>query len=178
MSRVGKYPVNIPNGVDVVINGNVVTAKGKLGELSYAYDDSQVSTKLENNAVSVSPLSESKRSRTLWGTTRAQINNIIQGVSEGFSKNLELLGVGYKARVEGTKLVLSLGYSHDVIFMAPNGVKIACPSQTQINISGADKQLVGQVAAEVRKFRKPEPYKGKGVRYEGEYVRRKEGKKK
>lgn len=178
MSRVGKYPVNIPNGVDVVINDNVVTAKGKLGELSYAYDAAHVAAKLDNNTVVVSPLSDSKQARTLWGTTRANINSIVKGVCEGFSKNLELLGVGYKARVEGTKLVLSLGFSHDVIFEAPQGVKITSAAPTQISISGADKQLVGQVAAEIRKFRSPEPYKGKGVRYEGEYVRRKEGKKK
>ena len=178
MSRVGKYPVTIPAGVTVVINDNTVTAKGKLGELSCSFDASHVAAKLEENAVRVSPLSDSKQSRALWGTTRAKINTMIKGVSEGFTRNLELLGVGYKARVEGTKLILSLGYSHDVIFPAPEGVKIACPSATNISISGADKQLVGQVAAEIREFRKPEPYKGKGIRKEGEYVRRKEGKKK
>jgi ribosomal protein L6 len=178
MSRVGKYPVTIPAGVTVVINDNTVTAKGKLGELSCSFDASHVAAKLEENAVRVSPLSDSKQSRALWGTTRANINTMIKGVSEGFTRNLELLGVGYKARVEGTKLILSLGYSHDVIFPAPEGVKIACPSATNISISGADKQLVGQVAAEIREFRKPEPYKGKGIRKEGEYVRRKEGKKK
>ena len=178
MSRVGKYPVTIPAGVTVVINDNTVTAKGKLGELSCSFDASHVAAKLEENAVRVSPLSDSKQSRALWGTTRANINTMIKGVSEGFTRNLELLGVGYKARVEGTKLILSLGYSHDVIFPAPEGVKIACPSATNISISGADKQLVGQVAAKIREFRKPEPYKGKGIRKEGEYVRRKEGKKK
>ena len=164
MSRVGKYPVTIPAGVTVVINDNTVTAKGKLGELSCSFDASHVAAKLEENAVRVSPLSDSKQSRALWGTTRANINTMIKGVSEGFTRNLELLGVGYKARVEGTKLILSLGYSHDVIFPAPEGVKIACPSATNISISGADKQLVGQVAAEIREFRKPEPYKGKGIR--------------
>ena len=171
MSRVGKYPVTIPAGVTVVINDNTVTATGNLGELSCSFDAS-------HDAVRVSPLSDSKQSRALWGTTRANINTMIKGVSEGFTRNLELLGVGYKARVEGTKLILSLGYSHDVIFPAPEGVKSACPSATNISISGADKQLVGQVAAEIREFRKPEPYKGKGIRKEGEYVRRKEGKKK
>ena len=149
-----------------------------MGELCCSFDASHVAAKLEENAVRVSPLSDSKQSRALWGTTRANINTMIKGVSEGFTRNLELLGVGYKARVEGTKLILSLGYSHDVIFPAPEGVKIACPSATNISISGADKQLVGQVAAEIREFRKPEPYKGKGIRKEGEYVRRKEGKKK
>ena len=178
MSRVGKYPVVIPNGVNVTIEGNVVKAAGKLGELSYAYDDSHVAAKLENNAVAVSPLSDSKRARTLWGTTRARINTLVKGVNEGFTKQLELLGVGYKAHVEGNNLVLSLGYSHDVVFASPAGVKITCASPTQISVFGADKQLVGQVAAEIRKFRSPEPYKGKGIRYGGEYVRRKEGKKK
>ena len=178
MSRVGKYPVTIPAGVTVVINDNIVTAKGKLGELSCSFDANQVATKLEENTVRVSPLSNSKQARALWGTTRANIHTMIKGVSEGFTKNLELIGVGYKARVEGTKLILNLGFSHDVIFMAPEGVKITCPSATNISISGADKQLVGQVAAEIREYRKPEPYKGKGVRKEGEYVRRKEGKKK
>ena len=179
MSRIGKYPVIIPNGVTVTVENNVVTAKGKLGELSFAFDDSHVATKLEDKKVVVTPLSDSKEARTLWGTTRAQINSLVKGVSEGFKKELELVGVGYKARVEGSnKLVLSLGFSHDVIVNAPQGIKIACASPTQISVSGADKQLVGQIAAEIRKFRTPEPYKGKGVKYEGEYVRRKEGKKK
>lgn len=179
MSRVGKYPVNIPNGVSVVVDNNVVTAKGKLGELSFVFDAAHVATKIENNAVTVSPLSDTKEARSLWGTTRASINTMIKGVNDGFTRNMELLGVGYKARVEGTKkLVLSLGFSHDVIYELPEGIKVACATPTQISISGADKQLVGQVAAEIRKYRKPEPYKGKGIRYEGEYVRRKEGKKK
>lgn len=179
MSRVGKYPVIIPNGVNVAINGNVVKASGKLGELSFAYDDSHVVAKLENNTVVVTPLSTSKQARTLWGTTRARINTMVKGVSEGFTKDMELIGVGYKARVEGTKkLVLSLGFSHDIDFAIPEGIKITCASPTQISVFGADKQLVGQVASEIRDYRSPEPYKGKGVRYVGEYVRRKEGKKK
>lgn len=179
MSRVGKYPVIIPNGVNVAINGNVVKASGKLGELSFAYDDSHVVAKLENNTVVVTPLSTSKQARTLWGTTRARINTMVKGVSEGFTKDMELIGVGYKARVEGTKkLVLSLGFSHDIDFEIPEGIKITCASPTQISVFGADKQLVGQVASEIRDYRSPEPYKGKGVRYGGEYVRRKEGKKK
>ncbi len=179
MSRVGKYPVIIPNGVNVAINGNVVKASGKLGELSFAYDDSHVVAKLENNTVVVTPLSTSKQARTLWGTTRARINTMVKGVSEGFTKEMELIGVGYKARVEGTKkLVLSLGFSHDIDFAIPEGIKITCASPTQISVFGADKQLVGQVASEIRDYRSPEPYKGKGVRYVGEYVRRKEGKKK
>ncbi len=179
MSRVGKYPVIVPNGVNVAISGNVVKANGKLGELSYAYDDSHVVAKLENNTVVVTPLSSTKEARTLWGTTRARINTIIKGVSDGFTKDMELIGVGYKARVEGTKkLVLSLGFSHDVNFEIPEGIKITCATPTQISVFGADKQLVGQVAAEIRDYRSPEPYKGKGIRYVGEYVRRKEGKKK
>ena len=153
-------------------------AKGKLGELSYSFDDSHVATKLEDGKVTVSPLSLSNASRALWGTTRARINDMIKGVSEGFTKDMELVGVGYKARVEGKNLVLSLGFSHEVVFPAPEGIKITCASPTQISIFGADKQKVGQVAAEIRKYRKPEPYKGKGVKYTTEYVRRKEGKKK
>lgn len=178
MSRVGKYPVTIPQGVTLTVNGNVVTAKGKLGELSYTFDPDQVEIKLEENALTVSPKGETKTNRTFWGTTRARINNLVLGVSEGFKKDLELLGVGYKARTQGSTLVLSLGFSHDVNFAAPQGITIACPTPTQISVSGANKDLVGQTAAEIREFRKPEPYKGKGVRYAGEYVRRKEGKKK
>lgn len=179
MSRVGKYPVIVPEGVNVAINGNVVKANGKLGELSYAYDDSHVVAKLENNTVVVTPLSSTKEAIALWGTTRARINTLVKGVSEGFTKDMELIGVGYKARVEGTKkLVLSLGFSHDIDFEIPEGIKITCASPTQISVFGADKQLVGQVASEIRDYRSPEPYKGKGIRYVGEYVRRKEGKKK
>ncbi len=178
MSRIGKYPVVIPSGVTVTVEGNKVTVKGKLGELSCTYDDGHIATKVEDNKVVVTPLSQSLTARALWGTTRANINTLVKGVSEGFSKSLELVGVGYKARMEGTKLVLSLGFSHDVNFPAPAGIKISCESPTQIKVFGVDKQLVGQVAAEIRKYRKPEPYKGKGVKYDGEYVRRKEGKKK
>lgn len=179
MSRIGKYPVIVPNDVNIAITGNVVKASGKLGDLSFAFDNAHVVAKLEDNKIAVSPLSDSKQARTLWGTTRANINSIVKGVSEGFTKQLELIGVGYKARVEGTsKLVLSLGFSHEIIVNAPQGIKITCETPTQISVSGADKQLVGQTAAEIREFRSPEPYKGKGVRYSGEYVRRKEGKKK
>ena len=179
MSRVGKYPVVIPAGVEVKIENNKVIAKGKNGELSFTFDDSHVSTKLEENKIVVTPLSQSQQARALWGTTRAQINSIVKGVSEGFTKQLELIGVGYKARLEGSnKLVLSLGFSHEVVFMAPEGIKITCVSPTQLTVFGANKQLVGQVADKIREYRKPEPYKGKGVRYTDEYVRRKEGKKK
>ena len=170
MSRIGKYPVIVPEGVNVTVNGNTVKANGKLGELSC--------TVVDGNKVVVTPKAETKTARALWGTTRANINLIVKGVSEGFKKDLELIGVGYKARVEGSKLILSLGFSHDITVETPKGIKIVCTSPTQISISGADKQLVGQIAAEIREFRGPEPYKGKGVRYVGEYVRRKEGKKK
>ena len=157
MSRVGKYPVVVPAGVELTINNNVVTAKGKLGELSFTYDDSHVAAKLEDGKVVVTPLSQSIVARTLWGTTRARINTLVKGVSEGFTKDMELVGVGYKARMEGKNLVMSLGFSHDVVFEAPAGVKITCESPVQIKIFGADKQLVGQVAAELRKYRKTEP---------------------
>ena len=178
MSRVGKYPVIVPEGVSVAIdNGNVVV-KGKNGELSCHYSVDHVSVALEENKVVVAPKGETKEARALWGTTRANINTLVKGVSEGFTKELELVGVGYKARVEGTKLILSLGFSHDVVVETPNGLKITCTSPTQISIFGADKQLVGQTASEIRNWRKPEPYKGKGIKYTGEYIRRKEGKKK
>lgn len=179
MSRVGKYPVIVPEGVTVTITEDMVKASGKLGELSHSYDAEHISVELKDGQVVVTPKSETKQARTLWGTTRANINTIVKGVHDGFTKNLELVGVGYKARVEGSnKLVLSLGFSHEITVEAPKGIKVTCAAPTQISISGADKQLVGQLASEIRKFRKPEPYKGKGVKYEGEYVRRKEGKKK
>ncbi|MDR1026258.1 MAG: 50S ribosomal protein L6 [Lactobacillus sp.] len=178
MSRVGKYPVKVPAGVTINVAENVITAKGKLGELSYAFDENQVELKVEEGSVAILPKAETKTARTFWGTTKARINNLVIGVSEGFKKDLELIGVGYKARTQGSDLILSLGFSHDVVFNTPKGITIACTTPTQISISGADKQLVGQVAAEIRKHRLPEPYKGKGVRYVGEYVRRKEGKKK
>ena len=178
MSRVGKYPVVVPAGVELSINNNTVTAKGKLGEMSFTFDDSHVSAKLEDGKVTVSPLSQSNMARALWGTTRARINDLVKGVSEGFTKEMELVGVGYKARLDGKNLVLSLGYSHEIVFNTPADIKISCESPTQIKIFGADKQVVGQVAAELRKYRKPEPYKGKGVKYATETVRRKEGKKK
>ena len=178
MSRIGKYPVIVPQGVNVEIKENVVTAKGKLGELTYDFDNSLINVKLEDGKVVVAPLAENKRSRTLWGTVKARINNLVIGVNEGFKKDLELIGVAYKSRVQGSELILSLGFSHDIIFPAPEGITITCATPTQISVFGADKDLVGQTAAEIREYRKPEPYKGKGVRYVGEYVRRKEGKKK
>ena len=178
MSRVGKYPVIVPDGVNVTVSNGNIAVKGKNGELSCHYDADHVDVKLDGNKVVVSPKSETKEARALWGTTRANVNVLVKGVNEGFKKDLELVGVGYKARVEGTKLILSLGFSHDVTVETPKGLKITCASPTQISIFGADKQLVGQTASEIRNWRKPEPYKGKGIKYVGEYVRRKEGKKK
>ncbi len=178
MSRVGKYPVIVPDGVNVTVDNGNIAVKGKNGELSCHYDVDHVEVKLDGNKVVVSPKAETKEARALWGTTRANVNTLVKGVNEGFKKDLELVGVGYKARVDGTKLVLSLGFSHDVIVETPKGLKITCASPTQISIFGADKQLVGQTASEIRNWRKPEPYKGKGIKYVGEYVRRKEGKKK
>ena len=178
MSRIGKNPVVVPSEVSIAINDNVVNAKGKLGELSFQFDETQVETKLEENNIVVKPLFDTNKSRALWGTTRAQINNLVQGVSTGFTKELEIVGVGYRAKVQGSTLVLSLGFSHDIDFPIPEGIKIACPSQTEISISGSNKQQVGQVASKIRSYRKPEPYKGKGVRYKDEWILRKEGKKK
>lgn len=178
MSRVGKYPVIVPDGVNVTVENGNVLVKGKNGELSCHYDADHVDVALDGGKVVVSPKAETKEARALWGTTRANVNTLVKGVSEGFTKNLELVGVGYKARVEGSKLIMSLGFSHDVIVETPKGLKITCASPTQISIFGADKQLVGQTASEIRNWRKPEPYKGKGIKYVGEYVRRKEGKKK
>jgi large subunit ribosomal protein L6 len=177
MSRVGKNPVEVPSGVELAITGRMVTAKGKLGELSYELTD-VVSATLEDNRVVVKPVDESQAARAMWGTTRARLQNMVTGVSEGFTKELEIIGVGYRAAVQGETLVLQLGYSHDVHHDIPEGISIQCEKPTSIKVSGADKQRVGQVAAEIRAYRKPEPYKGKGIRYLGEIILRKEGKKK
>ncbi len=177
MSRVGKHPVTVPSGVTIEIANRILKAKGKLGELSLKLSD-EVEAKLEGGKVVVTPRSESQRARTLWGTTRALVNNMVAGVSTGFSKTLEINGVGYRAQVQGKNLQLQLGFSHDVVYPIPAGVNIRCEKPTQITISGADRQSVGQVAAEIRAFRKPEPYKGKGIKYDNERIRRKEGKKK
>ena len=178
MSRVGKYPVAIPSGVTVNINDAVVKVKGKLGELAFNYDNNNVEVKLEDGKIVVKPLELSKTARALWGTTRARINNLVLGVTEGFTKNLEIQGVGYKVQAAGKSLKLALGFSHEVEYKLPEGIQAKCSSPTEIEITGIDKQLVGQVAAEIRKYRQPEPYKGKGIRYKGEYIIRKEGKKK
>lgn len=177
MSRVGKNPVAVPSGVEVKVDGAVVSAKGKLGELSFTLP-SDVAAELEEGKIALSPTNNSKQARALWGTCRARVNNLVEGVSKGFEKKLELVGVGYRAQMKGTNVNLQLGYSHDVLFEVPAGVKAAVDGNTTIILSGADKQLVGQTAAEIRKWREPEPYKGKGVRYSGEYIMMKEGKKK
>ena len=177
MSRVGKHPVPVPSGVTVEIVNRILKTKGKLGELSLNLSD-EVEAKLEGGKVVVTPRSDSTRARTLWGTTRALVNNMVAGVSNGFSKTLEISGVGYRAQVQGKNLQLQLGFSHDVVYSIPVGVNIKCEKPTQITISGADRQRVGQVAAEIRAFRKPEPYKGKGIKYNDERILRKEGKKK
>ena len=177
MSRVGLLPIEIPEGVDVRIDGRRITARGRLGELSMDHDDA-VSVMREDNLLRVRPVGESKRARTMWGTTRSLVDNLVVGVSRGFEKRLQLVGVGYRAQMRDGVLVLQLGYSHEIPYPAPEGIGIDAPSQTEIVITGADRQKVGQVAAEIRGFRKPEPYKGKGIRYLDEFVMRKEGKKK
>ncbi|MBT3359659.1 MAG: 50S ribosomal protein L6 [Rhodospirillales bacterium] len=177
MSRIGKNPVQVPDGVNVAIAGNEVSVKGKLGELSVALTD-DVSVTQDGNLIWVKPLSESVKARKMWGTAKSVIENLVTGVSQGFTRNLEINGVGYRAQLQGKDLVLQLGFSHDVIYKIPEGINIQCPDLTHINISGASKQQVGQVAADIRAFRPPEPYKGKGVKYADEIILRKEGKKK
>ncbi len=177
MSRVGKNPVEVPAGVEVAVKGGLVSAKGKLGSLDYqANQDVEITQ--EDGKVWVKPVNDSKRARAMWGTARARIQNMVIGVSEGFKKDLEINGVGYRAAVQGKALNLQLGYSHDVTYPIPEGIDIKCEKPTSISISGADKQKVGQVAAEIRSYRPPEPYKGKGVKYADEVILRKEGKKK
>jgi large subunit ribosomal protein L6 len=177
MSRIGKNPVTVPQGVTVDLKDGTLNVKGKLGALSLVVNN-EVTASVSDGKVSIKPNNETKRARMLWGTTRALVNNMVTGVSKGFSVALEINGVGYRAAVQGKNLVLQLGYSHDVIFPIPADVKIACEKPTSITISGADRQRVGQVAAVIRGFRKPEPYKGKGIKYDAETIRRKEGKKK
>jgi large subunit ribosomal protein L6 len=177
MSRVGKNPVEVPAGVEVAIKGGLVSAKGKLGTLDFqATDDVEITQ--EDSKIWVKPLNETKKARAMWGTARSRIQNMVQGVSEGFTKELEINGVGYRAAVQGQALNLQLGFSHDVSYPIPEGITIKCEKPTSISISGADKQKVGQVAAEIRSYRPPEPYKGKGVKYADEVILRKEGKKK
>lgn len=177
MSKVGKKPVDVPAGVTPRVEGQNVSMKGPKGELSFRVPD-DVAVVLEGNQITVSPRTETRQARALWGTSRAQLNNIATGVSKGFEKKLEINGVGYKAAAQGKSVNLSLGYSHEVIYTVPAGITVVTPKPTEIVITGIDRQQVGQVAAEIRAYRGPEPYKGKGVKYEGEFIFRKEGKKK
>jgi len=177
MSRIGKKAVTVPAGVTAAVEGQTVRIKGAKGELSFACPD-DVSVALKDGAIAVTPRSETNRARAMWGTSRARVANLVTGVTAGFEKKLEITGVGYKAAVTGKVLKLSLGYSHDIDFAIPPGVAIVTPKPTEIVVSGIDKQVVGQTAAEIREFRGPEPYKGKGVKYAGEFIFRKEGKKK
>ena len=177
MSRVGKNPVAVPQGVEVKVDGMTVRTKGKKGE-QVATFKGDIALALEGNQVWVKPTNGSKQARMMWGTARNTIKNMVHGVSEGFKSELEINGVGYRANVEGKTLVLQLGYSHDVRFAMPQGIEIKVEQQRAITVSGADKRLVGQVAAEIRGFRPPEPYKGKGIKYKNETILRKEGKKK
>ncbi len=177
MSRIGKNPIPIPAGTEVTVEGTLLKAKGKLGELSLVLHE-DVEGLIEDNELHIKPRSNHQRARAMWGTFRAQAANVIHGVSEGWTKNLEINGVGFRAAVQGKDLRLQVGYSHDVIYPIPDGIDVKCERPTFIAISGRDKQKVGQVASEIRAWRPPEPYKGKGIKYEGEYIFRKEGKKK
>jgi large subunit ribosomal protein L6 len=177
MSRVGKNPVTVPDDVQVSIEGAIFTAKGKRGELIQRLSDA-VATTVEDGKVWVRPVDDSKTARAMWGTTRSLLQSVVTGVSAGFTKELEINGVGYRAAVQGGTLNLQLGYSHDVNYPIPEGITITCEKPTSITVSGASKQRVGQVAAEIRAFRPPEPYKGKGIKYADEVILRKEGKKK
>ena len=177
MSRIGKHPVPIPSDVEVQLSGQTLTTKGRLGSLSLVVSN-EVTASITDGTVTIAPRSDTKQSRAMWGTTRALVSNMVTGVSTGFSRNLEIVGVGYRAAVQGNTLNLQLGYSHDIPFPIPADVRIACERPTIVTVSGADRQRVGQVAAEIRSYRPPEPYKGKGIRYVNETVRRKEGKKK
>ena len=177
MSKIGKRPVAIPSGVTATVSGQTVKVKGPKGELSVVLNDN-IAPKLENNQITFEKKGEEKQDQASWGLYRALVNNIVTGVTKGFERKLEISGVGYRAAVQGKNLNLSLGYSHDVVYQVPEGVTITTPKPTEIVIAGIDKQKVGQVAAEIRSYRKPEPYKGKGVKYAEEFIFRKEGKKK
>jgi large subunit ribosomal protein L6 len=177
MSRVGKKPVPVPSGVTANVEGQTVKVKGPKGALQLVLHNDVVAT-LEQGAIKVDPRAETKRARALWGTSRTLVANLIAGVTKGFERRLEITGVGYRAAVQGKNLQIALGYSHDIVYPIPEGITIAAPKPTEIVVTGIDRQKVGQVAAEIRDFRKPEPYKGKGIKYAGEYIFRKEGKKK
>jgi large subunit ribosomal protein L6 len=177
MSRIGKKPVPIPSGVTANVEGQTVKMKGPKGALALVLPD-DVTVTMDKGSIKVDPRAETKRARSMWGTSRTLVANLVAGVTKGFEDKLEITGVGYRASIQGKNLQIALGYSHDVIYPIPDGIAIATPRPTEIVITGIDKQKVGQVAAEIRGFRPPEPYKGKGVKYAGEYIFRKEGKKK
>jgi large subunit ribosomal protein L6 len=177
MSRIGKKPVPVPAGVTASIDGGLLSVKGPKGTLSMPLAD-HISYEVQDGAIAVTPANHTKQARAFWGMQRTLVQNLVTGVTEGFTKTLEITGVGYRANAQGKTLKLQLGYSHDVNYAVPEGITIATPDQTTVNITGIDKQKVGQVAAEIRRWRKPEPYKGKGIKYRGEYIFRKEGKKK
>lgn len=177
MSRIGKQPVQVPKGVTASIDGQTVSVKGSKGELSITLVD-DVTVEMGDDGITVSPRDQSKRARSMWGMSRSLVDNLVTGVSAGFAKTLEINGVGYRAAMKGKDLQLQLGYSHDVVYAVPEGIQVQCPKPTEIVISGIDRAKVGQVAAEIRRYRSPEPYKGKGVKYADEFIFRKEGKKK
>jgi large subunit ribosomal protein L6 len=177
MSRVGKKPVAIPAGVTASVAGQTVTVKGPKGAASVLLHDDVVA-KVESGEVKVDPRTDTKRARAMWGTYRAHVANVMTGVTKGFERRLEINGVGYRAQLQGKNLQIALGYSHDIVYPIPDGITITVPKVTEIVVTGTDRQKVGQVAAEIRDFRKPEPYKGKGIKYSDEYIFRKEGKKK
>jgi large subunit ribosomal protein L6 len=177
MSRIGKHPVQVPSGVEIDLDGQKLSVRGRLGTLSRALPG-EVRLTRENGAIVVAPRSEEKRARAMWGLSRTLVSNMITGVSVGFTRKLMISGVGYRSALEGKILNLQLGYSHDIKYAIPDDIEVRCENPTTITITGADRQRVGQIAAEIRSFRRPEPYKGKGIRYEGEVILRKEGKKK
>jgi large subunit ribosomal protein L6 len=177
MSRIGKKPIAVPKNVTATVDGQRVTVKGPKGQLSIALID-DVEAALEDGAIVVKPRGDSKRARSMWGMSRSLVENLVKGTTNGFTRTLEITGVGYRAAMDGKSLKLQLGYSHDIFYPVPEGISIVVPKPTEITISGIEKDKVGQVAAEIRGFRGPEPYKGKGIRYQGEYIQRKEGKKK
>ncbi len=177
MSRIGKKPVELPEGVSATLTGRTVEVTGPKGKLSFTATD-DVTINIQDNVINVTPRGNSKRARQQWGMSRTMVQNLVAGVTDGFKKELEINGVGYRATLQGDTLKLQLGYSHDVFFEVPQGVTVTVPKQTQVIIEGIDRQLVGQVAANIREWRKPEPYKGKGIKYKGEFIFRKEGKKK
>ena len=177
MSRIGKKPVTVPAGVTATVEGKTLSVKGPKGTLSLAMRD-EIKYDVQADGISVQPANETKQARAFWGMQRTLVQNLVTGVTEGFTKRLEITGVGYRANAQGKKLKLQLGYSHDIDIDVPEGIEVKTPDQTTVEISGADKQKVGQLAAEIRRWRKPEPYKGKGIKYAGEFIFRKEGKKK